>query len=205
MNYATKAASVSILLCMIAYLMSLNAIQAQETVSSHFGAGATRSASAVGGTIPVQSAGAGGGSNWGAGKGSFAQSAQRGGVWRDGSTLGAATGTTHNAAPVHTSAGGELTAGSSGAQASGARGSVASGTANLSHSSSARGSVSKSSSMSHGVGGSLSRAGSLGRGIGRGGTRRPSSFGSSLAQHGRTKESIASPSLRSGLNTGLGK
>lgn len=50
-------------------------------------------AGAAGGTTPVTHATAGGStSSWSAGKGSFSESSQPGGIWRDGSTMGATTG-----------------------------------------------------------------------------------------------------------------
>jgi endoglucanase len=211
MNSKTKAASVSIFLCTLACLMSLNAAQAQQAASSHFGASAPRPTSAIGGTVPVRGTGAGGGSSWGAGQGSFGNPAQPGGVWHDGSTLSFGTGIAHNTAQGRASgtepfsAGGSLAAPSSGAKAPSFRGKVASGPAHLTRSSSIRGSASKSSIMGRAGGGSRSRAGSFGRGTGRGGTEHPSGLGSSLAQQGRPKESMTDSTLHDGLNPGLSK
>jgi hypothetical protein len=207
MTFGTNAASLSILLCFIACSVSPHDMRAQQAASSHFGASAPQPAS----TAPVRSTGTGGGSSWGAGKGSFSNPAQPGGVWHDGSTLSAGTGIAHNTAQAHAadteplSTGGNIAAPSSGTKAPSFRGTAASGTAHLSRSSPIRGSVSQSSTMSHAGGGSRSRAGSLGRGTGRGGTGRPSSLGSSLAQHGQIKKSETDSSLHSGLDTGLDK
>ena len=207
MTFRTNAASLSILLCSIAYFMSPHEMRAQQAASSHFGASAPPPASAA----PARSTGTGGGSSWGAGKGSFSNPVQSGGVWHDGSTLGAGTGIAHNTAQAHAadtgplSTGGNIAVPSSSMKAPSFRGTATSGTAHLSRSSAIRGSVSQSSTMSHAGGGSRSRAGSSGRGIGRGGTGRPSSLGSSLAQHGQIKQSVTDTSLHSGLDTGLSK
>jgi hypothetical protein len=207
MTFRTNAASLSILMCFIMCCMGPHDMRAQQAASSHFGASAPQPTSAA----PARGTGTGGGSSWGAGKGSFSNSAQQGGVWHDGSTLSAGTGIAHSTAQGRVSttkpltAGGDLAAPSSAAKMPSFRGNGALGAAHLSRSSSIRSSASKSSTMGHAGGGSRSRAGSLGRGIGRGGTGRPSSLGSSLAQHGQIKQSVTDTSLHNGLDTGLSK
>jgi hypothetical protein len=211
MNCETKIAFVSTFVYFVACSMSPNAMQAQEAASSHFGASAPRSASASGGIIPVRGTGVGGGSSWGVGKGSFGSSAQPGGVWRDGSTLGASAGAAHSTAQPHApaaepfSAGGDLAVPSSGAKTPSFRGNAASGTAHLFRSSSVRGSTLKSSRMGHAVGGSRGRPSSLGRGAGNAGTRQSSGLTTGLTQHGLPQRSAARTFQPSGLDTRLSK
>lgn len=211
MNCETRATSVSILLSIIVCFISLTTVKAQQAVSLHFGASASRPDSAAGASAPVRGSGSGGGSSWGAGKGGFGYSAKPGGVWRDGSTLSAAPGVAPSTTQVRTpavgalSAGGDLAAGSLSPKGTSVQGNPASSTAHFPRSSSGRGSVSKSSGMGHAAGGSRGRVGSSGLGTGRGETRQSSGLTTSITQHRLTEGSSARSSLHSGLDTGLSK
>jgi hypothetical protein len=67
----------------------LPSAQSQQANPANFGARASDWSSKAGSTSPeAKPAGSAGVSSWTAGKGSFESSAQLGGVWRDGSTLG---------------------------------------------------------------------------------------------------------------------
>lgn len=220
MNRETKTASVSIFVCALVCLISLNAMQAQESGSSHFGAGRQHSVSPAGAGVPARSVGASGGSTWGAGKGSFKSSAQPGGIWSDGSSVSASPGVGHGATQVlaPAAAAPALGAGRSGSlSASNARivrGNTAPGLAHLSHSSpdrrfgttaSGHSPISRPSGMSHPIGGSRGRVGSLGRGAGRGKTQKSTSLTSTVGQYPSTWRPTPSSSLKSGLDTGLSK
>jgi len=54
MNRETKVSSVSIIMCAIACLMSLNAVQAQQPGSSRFGAGTQYTVSTAGSSVPAR-------------------------------------------------------------------------------------------------------------------------------------------------------
>jgi len=220
MNREAKATTVSIFVCATMCLISLTPGRAQESGSSHFGAGTQHSFSSAGAAVPAQSVGASGSSTWGAGKGSFKSSAQPGGIWSDGSTLSASPGASHRATQVLTPAAGAPAFGavrpgsSSASKARTVRGNTAPGMANLSHSSSdqrfgtktsSHSPISGPSGMSHPVGGSRGRVGSLGRSTGRG--KAPASPGltSRMAQHPSTLKSSPSSSLKRGLDTGPSK
>jgi len=100
MNRETKVSSVSIIMCAIACLMSLNAVQAQQPGSSRFGAGTQYTVSTAGSSVPARGSGTSGSSTWEAGKGSFTSSAQPGGIWSDGSSFSASPGVAHSATQV---------------------------------------------------------------------------------------------------------
>jgi 23S rRNA pseudouridine2605 synthase len=221
MNIEKKAACVSIVVCIVACLIGLVGAQGQQpAASAHVGASAPRSGSATGASAAARGAGSGGSSTWGAGKGSFGYSAQPGGVWRDGTSLGAGPGagrgTTHARAFASDAApsGGALPPGSAGAKPTGIRGSAAPGAAHLSHSfsgpgsgiaASGRGSASRSFAMRHAAGGPRGRVASLGRGAGRGATRPSPGLASSVGKYPREKGTVVSSSLHRELATGLSK
>jgi hypothetical protein len=218
MNRETKVSSVSIILCAIACLMSLNAVQAQQPGSSRFGAGTQHTVSTAGSGVPARSAGTSGSSTWEAGKGSFTSSAQPGGIWSDGSSFSASPGVAHSATQVLSPAasapafGAARSGNSSGSKVKPVGGNTASGMAHLSRSSpsqrfgtaaSGHSPVSRASGINHPIGGSRGRTGSFGRGAGR--EKSPESHGltSKVAQHPSTWRPTPSSSLKSGLDTGL--
>jgi hypothetical protein len=220
MNRKTRGSFVSIIVCGIVCLVSLNAVQAQQSTSSHFGAGTQHTVSTAGAGVSAQGAGTGGSSTWGAGKGNFKSSAQPGGIWSDGSSSSASPGVAHSATQVLTPA---ASAPAYSAQRSGSSsssktmpvgGNTASGMAHLSRSSptqrfgtaaSGQSPVSRTSGISHPIGGARGRAGSVGRGAGRGETSESHGLTSTVAQRPPTWRPTPSSSLKSGLDTGLSK
>jgi hypothetical protein len=94
MKSERKPYLIAIFLWVVAGTISIPAGRAQQNPkSAQFGAGASRSGSTVGVSAPSQASAYGGASSWAAGKGSFGDSAQPGGVWHDdGPTLGALGG-----------------------------------------------------------------------------------------------------------------
>jgi hypothetical protein len=221
MSIEKKAACVSRVLCIVACLIGLGGAQGQQPANSaHFGASAPRSGSAAGASAAARGPGSGGSSTWGAGKGSFGSSAQPGGVWRDGTTLGAAPGASRGTTRARAFAsdavppGGALPPGSFSAKPTGIRGTVAPGAAHLSHSSSGqgfgimtsgRGSASGSSGMRHAAVGSWGRVASPGRGAGRGATRPSSGLAFSVGKQKLEKGRVAGSSMHRELATGLSR
>jgi hypothetical protein len=219
MNGEKRAVHVSILLCVAACFTGLIGAQGQQSATAaHVGPSAPRPGSTAGARAPVRDTGSGGASTWGAGKGSFAYSVQRGGVWSDGTTLGAAPGAGRGTAPSRASVtealspGSALPSGSSSGKQTGIRENAALGAAHLSRSSpgqgsgimaSGRGSVSGSSGMRHAPIGSRSRVGAPHRGAGRGTVRPSSGLASSVGKHPLAKGTVASSSLYRELGTGL--
>lgn len=221
MNIEEKAACVSRVLCIAACLIGLGGAQGQQpATSAHFGASAPRSGSATGASAAARGAGSGGSSTWGAGKGSFGSSAQPGGVWRDGTSLGAAPGASLSTTPARAVAsdavppGGALPPGSFRTKPTGIRGSAAPGAAHLSRSSlgpgsgimaSGRGSASRSFAMRHAVGGSRGRVASLGHGAGRRVTRPSSGLAPSVGKYPLTRGTVGGSPVHRELGTGLSK
>jgi hypothetical protein len=183
MTFEKKATCVSIVLGIVVCFISLYGAQGQQPATSfHFGASASRSGSTASARASVRGTGSGGSSTWGAGKGSFGYSAQPGGVWRDGSTLGAAPGAARATTQEHASAanaispGGNVAAGSFSPAPPNVRGNAVPRTAHLSRPSlgqrsgimaTGRGSVSGSSGMRHAAVGSRGRSVMLARGAGK--------------------------------------
>lgn len=187
---------------------------------SQFGASASSSGSAAATSEISRGTGYRGGSTWDAGKSSFGYSAQLGGVWRDGTTLGAAPRAGRGTTQARASAKDALPRGyvppsdSLSATATGIRGKAAAGTTHLPRFSSGqhpgitlsgRGSVSKFSSMSHAMGRSRGRAASLGRRADSRSTRPSSGLVSRIGKPEFTREKEANYSLRSGLDMGVRK
>jgi hypothetical protein len=221
MNIKKNAACVSLAVCIVACLIGLDGAQGQRSASSaHFGASAPRPGSAAGSSAAARGQGSGGSSTWGAGNSGFGSSAQAGGVWRDGTTLGAAPGASRGTTQARAFAsdvvppGAALPPGSFSAKPTGIRGSAAPGAAHLSHSSlgqgsgivaSSRGPASRSFAIRHAVVGSRGRVASLGHGAGRRVTRPSSGLASSVGRLPLEKGTSASSSVHRELATGLSK
>lgn len=214
MNREAKLTSVSIFVCAMVCLISSSAMQAQESGSSHFGAGAQHAVSTASAGISARGAGASGGSTWGGGKGSFKSSAQPGGIWRDGSSVSASPGVGYSATQVLTPAvsapafGAVRSGNSSGSKVKPVGGNTALGMAYPSRSSASQRSgtaASGHSPVSRPVGGSRGQTGSLGRGAGRGKTPESSGLTSKVAPHPSPLRPTPSSSLKNGLDTGLSK
>jgi hypothetical protein len=94
MNFEKRAMSALVLQALVACVICVPLEQGQQAASStQFGQRPPSSGSPVGTTAPIGGAGAGGGSSWGAGKGSFGTGVQPGGIWHDnGPSFGAAAG-----------------------------------------------------------------------------------------------------------------
>jgi hypothetical protein len=218
MTSAMKGIHVSIFLGFIACF--IDAHGQQSVASSHFSASTSSSASTTNADVAPRRAGTRGTSTWGAGKGSFGYSAQPGGVWSDGTTLGAAPGTTHVTTQASTSSANALAPsltraqGSFSAKPSGAHGSAAFGATHLSHSYSTQlngsvaagsGSAARPSGMRHAVVGSRGRVVLLNRAASKGKTQSSSSPSSSMAKRAIGKEPAATSHLHSGLDTRLNR
>jgi hypothetical protein len=189
----------------------------QAAASSHIGASASGSGSSVGMSANSRRAGSGGTSTWSAGKGNFGYSAQPGGVWRDGTALGATTSAGRGTTQSRASAPDVLspTSGNSfGAKPTGMRGNPGAGAARVFPSpsifrpgltASGRGIASKQPGKSYVANRSRTRVGSLGGGAGRRPTRSSSRLTSSVAKPALTRGAAAGYSLHSGLDTNLSK
>jgi hypothetical protein len=218
MTSERKPAYLSAILCVVACLAVPPGAQGQQAASSaHFGASASGGGAGRGASVAVRDAGTGGGSTWGAGKGSFGHSAQPGGVWRDRTTLPATSGAGQGAAQAGSpatrslSSAGALPSDSFHAKQTGITGNGALRTTRISPavsgqhsgiSASSRGAVSGPSGLRHAAG-SRGRVGSLGRGASRRAKRSSSGFDSSLAQRAIGNRPPPGFSPREGLNTGL--
>jgi hypothetical protein len=211
MNSRKRSTQVAILLSVIVCFMSVYEVGAQQDVSTHFGSNAQRVGSTAGASFSVHGATSGGGSSWGAGKGSFGSSAQPRGVWRDGSTLNAvprtAPSTTQgrNSAFGAPSAGGESASGYLSPKGTSTRGNAATSAAHLSRNSSGRSTVSASSGGGHIFGGARSRLGSSGGGAGTREKHQSSGLATSIPKRRAAEGSAPGSSFHSGLNTGLSK
>jgi hypothetical protein len=212
MNCDNKAISVSILLSILFCSICLPGVRAQQTANSaRFGASASRSGSGASTSTAVRGGGSSGVSSWGAGKGSFGNSAQPGGVWRDGSTLGTPSGGARDTTQARTAAvssplaGGGPAAGSVSPKPTGARGSPTSGTAHLSSSSSIGRSMRKTSSMSRAASSSQGRGRSQGHRAGSEKRRRSSGLATTVPHYGLTNGSAVGSPLHTGVDTRMGK
>jgi len=204
MNCDNKAISVSILLSILFCSICLPGVRAQQTANSaRFGASASRSGSGASTSTAVRGGGSSGVSSWGAGKGSFGNSAQPGGVWRDGSTRD--TTQARTAAVSSPLAGGGPAAGSVSPKPTGARGSPTSGTAHLSSSSSIGRSMRKTSSMSRAASSSQGRGRSQGHRAGSEKRRRSSGLATTVPHYGLTNGSAVGSPLHTGVDTRMGK
>jgi hypothetical protein len=218
MNREAEATSLAIFVSILIWLISLPVIQAQQTGSSHFGAGTQRSFSPTGTGMPAQGTVTSGSSSWSAGKGSFKSAAQPGGIWSDGSYLSAPPGVSHSAtqvlapAPSATAFGAARSGSLSGMKPNNIRGNTAPGMAHLSRSLSSQrsgttpsghSSVSRPSGISHPIGGSRGSACSVAYGAGRHKTPDSHDTTSKMTHHTSAWTSTPNSSLKSGLNTRL--
>jgi hypothetical protein len=221
MNSERKPTYLSAILCVFACLAIPPGAHGQQPASSaHFGASVSGTGSGSGASMAVRGAGTGGGSIWGAGKGSFGHPAQPGGVWRDRTTLPATSVAGQGAAQAGShamrspSSEGALPPESFHAKQTGIHGNGALRTTRISPAASGQRSgisVSSSESVSgpsglrHTATGSRGRVTSLGLGASRKPKRPSSGFDSSLTQREIGNRPATGFSPREGLNTGLSK
>lgn len=208
MSTDKRARFVLVLLCALGWLASPSSVLGQSQAgSSRFGAGSSSTSSTAGARASARSVGSGGSSSWGAGKGSFGNSAQSGGIWRDGSTLSPALSSPHQKTEVRDTLGAPrssariATTRSSGTRATGVRGIGASSPAHLSRPGLGAGTARKTSGFGHSAGRSRSRVGSTGKRAKNVEGLESSGLATRLGHPGLFKTPAASASPHTGLGT----
>jgi hypothetical protein len=215
MNSERRANLVLVLQGIVACIICAPLMQSQQPASSsQFGQRPPSAGSTVGATAPIGGAGFGGGSSWGAGKGSFGVGVQHGGIWHDnGPSFGAAAGSggSTQARPSATSAlpsAAGLPSGFAPSTPSSFHGSTASGAVHPLHSTSFHtfgapvihhGVTSGSRGRSRATAGSEWRVSSHGRASTREGARQTPGVTTSMPKQSVTGNSH----LDLGLDTGL--